>query len=280
MYRLLILFFSVLSIFLTTPNLYAKRSIPDDNLGYPVFVILDNGETGSGFFLNDTAATYFITARHVLFNCKEKCRLKGKSATLTSYGRDPNDSTKNVFVLNLLEIHGKGNIYYHQKYDTAAIKIASEIPNSESIIKVTQGVKGKSKAKSGIVAVAISNVKLFKEVLIANDVFIFGYPSSIGIKNIPQIDYERPLLRKGIVAGLNYKKRSIIIDAAAYGGNSGGPVIETEFEGLGYRLRLIGLISEYIPFAHKLPSNEQVTVTNSGYAVVTPADFILELIGR
>lgn len=271
----------VLLIFLlVVTSSFAKRSIPEDNLAYPVFLLLDTGGTGSGFFLSTADATFFITARHVLFNCKGTCSLKAKSATLTSYGRDPNDSSKNILSIDLQELIDSGTLKYHQNQDAAAMKIAKKSASEPGVIHVTSGVLVKSSAVSGIIGVAIDNVKPFKDVLVANDVFIFGYPSSIGIRNIPQIDYERPLLRKGIVAGLNHKELTIIIDAAAYGGNSGGPVIEIDPEGFGYKLRLIGLISEFIPFAHKLPTQEHVTLTNSGYAVITPTDFILELIDQ
>jgi len=49
-------------------------------------------------------------------------------------------------------------------------------------------------------------VQKFNDVLIANDAYIIGYPTSIGKKNYPQIDYKRPLVRKGVIAGKNPEK--------------------------------------------------------------------------
>jgi hypothetical protein len=45
----------------------ALRTIPDDNLAYPVLVTLSNGAQASGFFVNGASAIYLITARHLLF---------------------------------------------------------------------------------------------------------------------------------------------------------------------------------------------------------------------
>lgn len=69
--RLSLLFFLVV-VFILPRNSLSFRDIPDDNLAYPVLLISTEGtqanaNTGSGFFYNKEDATYFITARHVLF---------------------------------------------------------------------------------------------------------------------------------------------------------------------------------------------------------------------
>jgi hypothetical protein len=38
-------------------------------------------------------------------------------------------------------------------------------------------------------------MKKFDEILLGNDVYVFGYPSSIGLRKQPQIDYQKPLIR-------------------------------------------------------------------------------------
>ena len=72
-------------------------------------------------------------------------------------------------------------------------------------------------------------LKLLKEgaplldVLVANEVYLFGNPSSLGIQEIPQLDPFRPLLRKGIVAALNDKSHSfsiVLLIREAAGGRS------------------------------------------------------------
>jgi hypothetical protein len=140
------------------------------------------------------------------------------------------------------------------------------------------------RASSGLLAISVSSVHRFAEVLVGNDVYIFGYPESIGVSGIPQIDYERPLLRKGIVAGLNSKSRAIILDCAVYGGNSGGPVLQVEeLDPVHRQFRLIGIVRQFVPYEENWLNLSQnyvnVTRSNSGYSVAEPVDSLLELIG-
>ena len=115
--------------------------------------------------------------------------------------------------------------------------------------KPIPGIKVIEIASSGIIGVSSENIKLFKDVLIANTIYLFGYPTSLGMKKIPQIDPLRPLLRFGILAGTNPNKKTIILDCPSYPGNSGGPVIEVEQVNLTQKkFRVIGVVSQFIPF--------------------------------
>jgi len=135
---------------------------------------------------------------------------------------------------------------------------------------------------SPIVSMSRDHVKRFADVLIANEIFIFGYPRSLGIKDIPQFDYDRPLLRRGIVAGKNEKLKTIIIDCPAYGGNSGGIVVEVDKQGLSRGFLVIGVLSQFVPFAeqweNKAHGYSNVEISNSGYSVIVPMDMVLELL--
>jgi hypothetical protein len=71
-------------------------------------------------------------------------------------------------------------------------------------------------------------VKTFDQVLIGNDVIMYGYPTSLGLANILQLNPDRPLLRKGIVAGKNLQQHTLILDCPIYQGNSGGPIFEID----------------------------------------------------
>jgi RNA polymerase sigma factor (sigma-70 family) len=103
---------------------------------------------------------------------------------------------------------------------------------------------------------------------------VMAYPISIGI-DPNQIEYDLPLLRKGIVAGKNPKNRTIIIDCAAYQGNSGGPVFVREND----KFRIIGIVTEFVPFRelweNRMFHYYNMQMSNSGYAVVVPIDSIL-----
>jgi hypothetical protein len=142
------------------------------------------------------------------------------------------------------------------------------------------GVKSEANSKAGLLGVALDSVKRFKDVLVGNDIVLFGYPNSIGLEKSPQFDSHRPLLRKGIVAGTDPSKPSIVLDCPSYFGNSGGPVLEVDRQVFQTRFSIIGVVSQYIPYVNSASSQTSsiVIFTNSGYSVATPMDFVLELI--
>jgi len=86
-----------------------------------------------------------------------------------------------------------------------------------------------------------------------------------------RLETKLPLLRKGIVAGKNESLDAIILDCPAYGGNSGGLVMEAEKVGSGMNLRAIGIITNFVPFTGNW-------LQNSGYSIVVPMNFVDELI--
>ena len=90
------------------------------------------------------------------------------------------------------------------------------------------GVSFAEVAPLGTVGVSREGIKTLDEVIVGNDVIMYGYPTSLGLEKIAQIDPLRPLLRKGIVAGKNIQRSSLVLDCPAYFGNSGGPVFEIE----------------------------------------------------
>ena len=145
------------------------------------------------------------------------------------------------------------------------------------------GTSAIEKAPSGILGANLDTVKKFENVLTANTIYVFGYPTSLGIKELPQIDPLRPLLRLGIVAGTNPAHKTIILDCPSYPGNSGGPVLEVDQVDLvNRRFHVIGVVSQFVPFAetwvnvtHKY---QNLTISNSGYTVAVSMDPVLELI--
>jgi V8-like Glu-specific endopeptidase len=259
------------------------RAIPDDNLAYPVLITLKNGSQGSGFFLNASKATFLVTARHVLFKQKTD-DLLDSDAEILSYARDPKDTGKNEFVLDLKALKQNGEIRRHADHDVAVIRIGIRDESAQRTLNATKGVSMRQMAKTGILGVAESTIKCFSDVLTANQVFIFGYPTSLGLKTIAQIDHLRPLLRGGIVAGTNNQTKTLIIDCPAYGGNSGGPVLEIEQEDRGRRMWIIGVVSQFVPAVENwvnVPHGYANTnVYNSGYTVSTPMDFVMELVAQ
>jgi hypothetical protein len=103
------------------------------------------------------------------------------------------------------------------------------------------------------------------------------------------IDRTRPLVRSGIVAGVNAALKTIIIDAPVNHGNSGGPVVQLSRTN---RLRIIGIATQFVPVPEDVlpvsPANAPgspgsssrtlLALGNSGYGVVASADAIIDLI--
>jgi len=265
----------------------AQRAIPDDNLAYPVLIKLNTCDIqGSGFFLDTGSALFLVTARHVLFDeSKPDHPLLCKDAELLSYSRDPRETDKNILVLDLEALSKAGNLKRHPTHDVAVINLGTALPHNpdQKIMMIPNpGVQIRAFAPSGVLAAGIQTVKKMQEVLEANEIYVFGFPSSIGLRQIPQIDYLKPLIKRGIVAGKNAQLETIIIDGFIYPGDSGGPVLEVDDEGLfKKKFSIIGVISQFVPLVETRTSQalgySSMSFNNSGYSVVVPMDKVLEL---
>jgi hypothetical protein len=264
----------------------AQRAIPDDNLAYPVLVQPSAGGAASGFYLNTGTSLYLVTAKHVLFDLPSG-RLRSPVVNLLSYPRDPKESGKNSISLDLAVLLPAGEVKAHVREDVAVIRVATvgigtPAEASPRRIELLPGAMVSEATTSGILSVALQFLKKYDEVLVANEVIVFGYPTSLGLKEIPQLDPLRPLLRRGIVAGQNPATKSLVIDCPAYPGNSGGPVVEIVREAFSTHFRVIGVVREFVPFEEKWINwphgYANRNITNSGYAIATPMDFVLELV--
>lgn len=261
------------------------RYLPDDNLAYPVLIKLDTDRYGSGFFLRSKNSLYLVTAKHVFLNSTDGKFLCNKEFSITAYSRDllvkepilisvQLDSVRDEFKKHTSSdviVMRMGDIRYEHE---ANLDRAFFLPG----IKITACPIGAS-----IVWVDEKLFKKYNDIFISNDIFVLGYPVSIGHRNYEQIDIMKPLLRKGIIAGKNERKRTIILDSPVYFGNSGGLVLEVDLIGGEPRFLPIGVVSEYVPFIEELYSlqhKEVVSINraNSGYSVAVPIDNIIDLI--
>jgi S1-C subfamily serine protease len=268
----------------------AQRSIPDDNLAYPVLVNLTScpgipNITGSGFFINAENATYFVTARHVLFDESKPDRpLRCKQAELLSYSRDQKEAGRNLLALDLALLSANNDVKAHPTHDVAVIRIGTSSKlDAKPVIKMLTGVQIRESAPSGILGVSPTVIKKLDQVLTANEIYVFGFPTSIGLRELPQIDYLKTLIRQGIVAGTNGQRKVIILDCLTFPGNSGGPVLEVEQVSLlERRFYVIGVISQFVPIAetwvNKTFNYSNTQIYNSGYSVAIPMDMVLELL--
>jgi len=258
-----------------------KAELPDNNLGYPVLIESEHGGVGSGFFLEAGRQIYLITASHVLFSSETR-KMKGSYARVTA--QSPGQGSP-VFrmSLNLPRLIKDSRIRIHGAHDVMLIHIGEMEGGGDSTAPL-EYKNGVTTSKGGtIVVVAGGNTMLSDSVKVSREVFVLGFPKSVGIRAVEQVDFLTPLVRRGIVAGKNLHKGSIILDCQVDGGNSGGPVIQVSHDEEGNdRFCVIGLVTEFIPNAEEWVNRNhgqvRVNFSNSGYSVVVPMDSVWEMI--
>ncbi len=285
---ILLIALSVIFITYCSPtSTIAKSAIPPDNLAYPVLIILSDHSSATAFYLKNDKHVYLVTAKHVLFADSQE-KLKSKTAICLSYPEDIMNNNKIKVVVDINSLNSQGLIKSHHTHDVVILQIGNKTKGNDDVSSQFEFNKGvlrilEPNENTNIVVGDVNNTKSFDDILISNDIFIFGYPTSIGFKN--EFEKLRPLLRKGIVAGKNLTNETIILDCPTYGGNSGGPVIEVDNISLQKkRYIIIGVLSKFIPYTeiweNKTNKLTHLEVSNSGYSVVTPIDKVLELINQ
>ena len=259
------------------------RIIPENNLACPVLVVLDNGGSGSGFLLTTSNTTYFITAKHVLFDIDDN--LLASTAELICQTEAIDDDSTYVFSINLRTLNSAKHIISSPTADITVLKISDTIYTDKTHLthSMIDGVVEKQVGNGNIVSVISNDVLLFKDVLISNDVFVYGYPSTLGLRESPQFDYNKPLLRKGVIANVNKSSGTIILDCPVYYGNSGGPVFQVNIVNGAHKHHLIGVVSEFIPFEEDWVNTKNGIThkewSNSGYSVAVSMDFVFSMLG-
>lgn len=211
---------------------FAERAIPDDNLAYPVMVTLtlNNGtwSQGSGFYLNRPNGLYFVTARHVIFTQKNG-EVPDAKLELMSYSKDFSTHQPIILTASLSELNAGGNVKAHEDKDVAVVKVATIKDNSPDVtptngapsssvspallvpahvvpVTFVAGVAMSAAPGAAILGFAPEAVRTYDQVLVGNDAIVYGYPRSLGAVSADKqfdLDPLRPLLRKGLVAGLN-----------------------------------------------------------------------------
>jgi len=286
----LIFFFSVFS--LTAQN---KLSQAINN----TCVLKLGRSTGSGVVLNDTNAVYLVTARHNFYqNVNNKYVRKATNCKMISYPKDVTSSSPDTINLDLARLEKNGSLKYDPINDVAVLKIGKLWKdNKKNKIRLSLGVNVRSEeAHQSLNGFNIQQTNLFKELMLGDDIFIIGYPVSIGLKDFPQYDFNRPLVRKGIIAGKSSKFKTYIIDGHVYGGNSGGAVVRqikdsgmTKHKGrMAHfkvnKVELVGIVSQFVPYQEVWENRnykiKNIEWDNSGYGVIVPMDYVFDLIRK
>ncbi len=269
-----------------TPSIgIPQEQFPVENFQYSVQVDILNRVPATGIYLRDSLNVYFATAKHVLLDTSVDT-LWGKKVVLSSPPEEDIFQGDLIeFTLDLASLLLSKAIKYHKKHDVAVIRIGG-LSKDLRKVGLMKGVQltGKNVPQSGIPALALQYMIPYKDILIGNDVYIIGYPSALGFQESPQFDYDRPLLRKGSIAGKHNKAKTVILDCPVYYGNSGSPVLQVRDVGRERNFEVIGIITQFIPFDEALANRKTLVPrtfsSNSGYSVVEPIDSILEIINQ
>jgi hypothetical protein len=199
---------------------------------------------------------------------------------LISYGSDISQAARNEISVDLNSALESGRLLRHADADVAVGRLGTIDGNKIELVTGCAFI-----SKPGLVGVSRdSGIELFKDVLISNDCYIFGYPNSLSFAPGSQFDYDKPLLRKGIVAGTDAARRTLILDCPVYWGNSGGPVVQVSHIANAMILKVIGVVSQFIPLVETWTNARQGIahneLINSGYSVAVSMDPVIELIDQ
>lgn len=262
--------------------------INKDNFAYSISLSINEGKSkGSGFRLKYKGYNFIVSAKHVFYDESEK--LYGDMLIATCQASDGNgrlilqfhldeakiffSKTTDVCIILVGENKNLDSNQVPLKSDKSEKKRPSYLELEEYITVIEQNIT------SGVTSVDIEATRNLNEIGIANEVFLMGYPTSLGLEKSKYFDVTKPLIRKGIISGVNIAEKTFIIDCPSYQGNSGGPIVEKGEDGF---FRVIGIVSEYIPYKTEWYNSREkiknIEISNSGFSVCIPFDSITKLI--
>jgi hypothetical protein len=244
-----------------------------------------NGLSGSGVFVNDSQYVYLVTAKHMIYRIDNSGHflniLIDDTVNLTAFSYDLNHS--NLIRLDLKGSASNNLIICDSVHDVIVIMVGKiEYEGSKVMVSYTRYVK--KYFSSGINTQPINDIGQYNDVETGFDTFVYGYPKSIGLGQ-GEYDSTKPLLIKGVIAGKNEIKRTLILNAQVYHGNSGGPAY-CFFPGL-YKFKLVGIVTQLIPVASQiyqggslLPIDKVASINSSDFSVIVPIDQIFKIVNQ
>ena len=195
--------------------------------------------------------------------------------------------TSSVMTLNMSVLLGKGDVRFSMDHDIAMARFEDCNPtNSSQLIFDTSVVDFSDSSHRDIPDIRIDDwARKYDAVSVGSDIFIVGFPSSIGLNEAPQIDPNAPLFRKGIVSGKNSAIRTLVLDCPSFPGNSGGPVIlEEKASVTSDNFYIVGVVTEFVPFRQTWQNQQFGLVnqewSNSGYSIAEPMDTVLDMVWK
>lgn len=259
-------------------------NIPFRKLAAAVHIHSDNTK-GSGLLFCKESIIYLVTARHVLYKKTESgnFELYTNLITINCPTTDIDDDNLKRIEVNLVNSE---NAFYNPSYDVCIVKLGTYTltnGNKTLVPDYSDKVNAYEEPEKKSLISGTEAVREMNDVTVTNDVFLLGFPTSLGLNNYTDyFNTNKPIVRKGIISYVNKDKFLIIIDCPVYSGNSGGPVIEvTENDGKK-DYSIIGIVSEYIPYKQEWFNYREkystVEYVNSGYAAIVAFDKVNETI--
>lgn len=243
-----------------------------------VLIEFNDSTSGTGFFVQDTYTCYFVSAKHNFvvevvdtISGDRNFFIKNASGKIKYYPRNVEKNIPNQMTVDFMGLSKDGLSGFGSDFDIIMFEIGKVDYEGYPKILYNKHVK-KDNGVSKLNPFLVENLIDFNDVSLGDNVFIFGYPKSMSFRDASQYDFNRPLLRKGTIAGVNNIKNTLIIDCPAYGGNSGSPVVATISNQIGIKSGLVGVVVEYIPAITGYNN-----VVNSGYSIVEPIHKIREI---
>jgi hypothetical protein len=252
-----------------------------------------NGPSGgSGFFFQTASNLFLVTARHVLFGRDpNSTNFIAPSASLASYPAPETSNEKFMLEVDLDKSRRSGNLKRHPTVDVAIIKVADFVSSEGDVYQFSfpEGITRPSDATSGTYqGFKTNDVSPFLAATTGSEIAIIGFPRSLATAPTPiqLIDAEKPLLRHGVIAGRNTQLKLLIVDAASFQGNSGGPVLQlVQIPNMFPKrsvYKLVGLVGGFIPhtevWSDQYQTSGAMINANSGYTYVMPMDAVFELL--
>ncbi len=267
-----------------TSGLDAQSTLLQEYLNYPVLLQIGNSG-GSGFFFQSSNSIYLLTAKHVLYDVSSTnapLPLRGMIVGCSSW-KTFTSSVPTVANIDLAAANAAKEVRHHTNHDIAAVRVGMVATNGNPFQLPWFSITSEDAKTPGITVVTANQILRFDDIVIGSDVYLFGYPISLRNLQLDQLEPLYPLLRRGILAGKNHKRKRLILDCPVYKGNSGGPVILQDKSGfLETSYSAIGIATEFVPFIENWVNSQMgytnTTVSNSGYSIVEPMDVILEML--
>jgi hypothetical protein len=271
------------AIFLLTIFYFLTMNLICQNLGVRIeqsiqtTVLIKVGDYyGSGILVADHNSIFsLITAKHLIYNIDFNFELLCSNKLEIFYFENDfkKDSSKSIIV-DLNRLDKDNRIRSDTIHDICVVPLGKF---SKSNIIFYKGVS--SETYTGLYALSLGSADIAtkSELFVGDEIYFIGYPRSIGNEQEPQFDYQKPLLKRGTIAGLSNSFDTYVIDCSVYRGNSGGPVFLQRRDNLDYNIKLIGIITEFIPFYSQTIKND-VVEQNSTYGVIIPIEYALKLL--